>query len=57
MHPGAAPPGEWWRGSNWNGRILPMGVVRLLLRKRTDFGSEDLKAAVEAEVLRHCPCP
>jgi predicted NAD-dependent protein-ADP-ribosyltransferase YbiA (DUF1768 family) len=53
---GAGPPGrDWWRGSNWNGRIL--SVARLLLRRRLGLGAEELKAAVEAEVRRHCPCP
>jgi predicted NAD-dependent protein-ADP-ribosyltransferase YbiA (DUF1768 family) len=46
---------EWWRGSNWNGRILC--VVRKLLRQNDDRGAEGLKADVEEEVRRHCPCP
>jgi hypothetical protein len=47
--------GEWWRGTNWNGRILC--VVRLLLRQGDDRGAEGLKADVEEEMRRHCPCP
>ena len=46
---------EWWKGDNWNGKIL--FVVREEIRNLVRMDAGILEAAIEEDHQAHCSCP